>query len=163
MSYNIGGPSNTENNILSSSSSDDDDNDNMLWMYDLFSMEEDAMHRVIQNNSMVLELTLSHLNNCRSHGGSIPGHVVINRNQEAADRNLWNDYFSENPRYNVEMFRRRYRMSRSLFLRIVGAVKNHDSYFQQRCDGLSRGGLSTAKNYSQLFRMLAYGLPCRCY
>ncbi|XP_039120525.1 uncharacterized protein LOC120256933 [Dioscorea cayenensis subsp. rotundata] len=108
---------------------------------------------------MILELTLSHLNNRRSHGGSIPGHVVINRNREAADRNLWNDYFSENPRYNAEMFRRRYRMSRSLFLRIVGAVKNHDSYFQQRCDGLGRGGLSTLQKITAAFRMLAYGLP----
>ncbi|KAH7672226.1 hypothetical protein IHE45_09G041200 [Dioscorea alata] len=99
MNYNIGGTSNTENNILSSSSSDDDD------------MEEDAMHRVIQNNNMILELTSSHLNNRRSHGGFIPGHVVINRDREATNCNLWNDYFSKNPRYNAEMFRRRYRMS----------------------------------------------------
>lgn len=42
------------------------------------------------------------------HGGSIPGHVVIHRDREIADRNLYNDYFAENPRYNETMFRRRF-------------------------------------------------------
>ncbi|XP_020275043.1 uncharacterized protein LOC109849603 [Asparagus officinalis] len=57
------------------------------------------------------------------------------------------------------MFRRRYRMSRSLFLRIVDAVKDHDYYFQQRSDGLGRMGLSPLQKVTAVFRMLAYGLP----
>ncbi|XP_075499122.1 uncharacterized protein LOC142537496 [Primulina tabacum] len=38
--------------------------------------------------------------------GSIPGHVVIRRDREIADRNLFNDYFFENPRFHevVEVF-----------------------------------------------------------
>ena len=50
-------------------------------------------------------------------------------------------------------------MSRSLFLRIVEAVKGHDNYFQQRSDGLGRPGLSTLQKVTAVFRMLAYGLP----
>ena len=30
------------------------------------------------------------------HGGSIPGHVVINRNQDAASHRLFVDYFTKN-------------------------------------------------------------------
>ena len=50
-------------------------------------------------------------------------------------------------------------MSRSLFLRIVEAVKEHDVYFQQRRDSLGRLGLSSLQKITAAFRMLAYGVP----
>ena len=65
-----------------------------------------------------------------AHVGSILGHIVINRDWEAAYRNLFEDYFAENLRYNGTMFRRRFRMSWSLFLRIVDVVQAHDNYFE---------------------------------
>ena len=153
MNYNIGNPSCFS---FSSSSSDDDDIANVI--NDL-TAEEEAISQAIANNNMIIEFHLRQQNNRVTHGGSIPGHVVINRDRENADRNLFNDYFSQTPRYNDGMFRRRYRMSRSLFLRIVDAVKSHDNYFEQRSDGLGRLGLSTLQKVTAVFRMLAYGLP----
>ncbi|XP_020255247.1 uncharacterized protein LOC109832226 [Asparagus officinalis] len=50
-------------------------------------------------------------------------------------------------------------MSRSLFLRIVDAVKDYDYYFQQQSDGLGRMRLSPLQKVTVVFRMLAYGLP----
>ena len=92
-----------------SSSSSSDDDDCIVWMTNVFPTEEAAAYRcIVNNNNMSLELCRNNLNNNSTHGGSIPGHIVINRNREAADNNLWNDYFSEHPRYNAEMFRRRY-------------------------------------------------------
>ncbi|XP_073051193.1 uncharacterized protein [Primulina eburnea] len=91
--------------------------------------------------------------------GSIPGHVVIRCDREIADRNLFNDYFSENPRFHEGLFRRRFRMSRNLFLCIIDAVKNHDSYFIQQSDGLGRLGLSTNQKTTAAIRLLAYDLP----
>ncbi|XP_047335771.1 uncharacterized protein LOC124939333 [Impatiens glandulifera] len=64
-----------------------------------------------------------------------------------------------NPVYNETMFRRRYRMSRSLFIRIVDAVKDHDRYFQQRWDNTGKLGLSPIQKITAAFRMLAYGVP----
>ncbi|KAK2635171.1 hypothetical protein Ddye_029963 [Dipteronia dyeriana] len=64
-------------------------------------------------------------------GDSILSHIVINRDRESADRRLFYDYFTENPRYNDQMFRRRFRMCRSLFLHIVEKVEAHDNYFMQ--------------------------------
>ena len=93
------------------------------------------------------------------NGGSVLGHIVINRDREIEDHNLFVDYFAENPRYADNMFRRRYQMSRDLFLRIVNAVKNQDNYFHQRRDALGRLGLSTIQKVTVVFRMLAYGLP----
>ncbi|XP_047337985.1 putative nuclease HARBI1 [Impatiens glandulifera] len=108
---------------------------------------------------MIIQHLLEQQNEQVFHGGSIPGHIVINRDRENAHHRLYNDYFSDNPVYNEIMFRRRYRMSRSLFIRIVDAVKDHDRYFQQRWDNTSRLGLSPIQKITTAFRMLAYGVP----
>lgn len=50
-------------------------------------------------------------------------------------------------------------MRRVLFLRIVDAVKNHDTYFVQKRDGLGRLGLSTIQKVTSVFRILVYGGP----
>ncbi|XP_022030052.1 uncharacterized protein LOC110930972 [Helianthus annuus] len=44
------------------------------------------------------------------------------------------DYFAENPVYTDEMFRRRFRMSRRLFLRIANDLANYDPFFTLRWD-----------------------------
>ena len=62
-------------------------------------------------------------NNQQIHRGSNPGHRVIHRGRANAERNLWADYFAKNPRYPDSMFRRRFRLGRSLFLCIVNAVE----------------------------------------
>ncbi|XP_019170454.1 PREDICTED: uncharacterized protein LOC109166024 [Ipomoea nil] len=57
------------------------------------------------------------------------------------------------------MFRRRFRMSRNLFLRIPNAVKGHVNYFVQQKDRIGRLGLSTLQKVTAAFRVLAYGIP----
>ncbi|KAF8380826.1 hypothetical protein HHK36_028320 [Tetracentron sinense] len=47
-------------------------------------------------------------------------------------------------------------MRRSLFLRIVDVVKDHDNYFMQKKDSLGRLGLSTLQKVTAVFRILAY-------
>ena len=115
----------------SSSSSSSDDDDNMQMINSLEEEEEEAICRAIANNNLIIQYLLNQQNNQVIHGGSVPGRSVINRDRESADCRLFNDYFSETPLYNDVMFRRRYRMSRSLFLRIINTVKGHDVYFTQ--------------------------------
>ncbi|XP_062080921.1 uncharacterized protein LOC133785721 [Humulus lupulus] len=114
--------------LSSSSSSSDDD------YYD--DLENQVACQIIVNNNFCIT---QHLNNDGSRRGSIPGHIVINRDRENADRNLFNDYFAENPRFNDSMFRRRFLMGRPLFFRISDAIQRHDNYFVQRRDGLAYG------------------------
>ncbi|KAK3173948.1 hypothetical protein Dsin_032818 [Dipteronia sinensis] len=57
------------------------------------------------------------------------------------------------------MFRRRFRMVRSLFLRIVNAMGTSENFFVQRRDSVGRLGLSALQKITTVFRMLAYGLP----
>ncbi|XP_057803251.1 uncharacterized protein LOC131018553 [Salvia miltiorrhiza] len=67
------------------------------------------------------------------------------------------DYFVPNPTYTSELFRRRFHMQKSLFLRIVDVVTANDKYFQQRPDCTGRQGLSPLQKCTRAMRVLAYG------
>jgi len=66
----------------------------------------------------------------------------IERNREEGHDRLFNDYFSDSPVYTDEQFRRRYRMRKHFFLRIVEALGQHDEYFQLRVDATGRSDIS---------------------
>ncbi|KAL6125686.1 hypothetical protein ACLB2K_073740 [Fragaria x ananassa] len=84
---------------------------------------------------------------------------MVNRPREEAAYNLWRDYFAERPIHDDEIFRRRFRMSKTLFHRIADAVKDHDTFFVQQRDGVGKLGLSSLQKITAVFRMLAYGVP----
>ncbi|XP_062088761.1 uncharacterized protein LOC133795323 [Humulus lupulus] len=72
---------------------------------------------------------------------------------------LFDDYFSDEPVYTEYQFRRRFRMRRHVFLRIVQALENHSEYFHTRFDVVGRRGLSPLQKCTAAMRMLAYGAP----
>uniref|UniRef100_A0A0D3CJC1 DDE Tnp4 domain-containing protein n=1 Tax=Brassica oleracea var. oleracea TaxID=109376 RepID=A0A0D3CJC1_BRAOL len=83
--------------------------------------------------------------------------AYIERNRERGHNQLLTDYFNENPTYPSEMFRRRFRMNKSLFLRIVDRLSTEVPYFQQRKNAHGRFGLSALQKCTAAIRMLAYG------
>jgi hypothetical protein len=83
--------------------------------------------------------------------------TYIARDREAAHEDLFKNYFAERPVYTKKMFRRRFRMHKPLFLRIVEALKAWSPYFQQRVDATGRKGLSPLQKCTAAIRMLAYG------
>ena len=83
--------------------------------------------------------------------------AYIERHREQGHNQLWNDYFQENPTYPPQMFRRRFRMNKPLFLHIVERVSNEVPYFQQRRNACGRYGLSALQKCTAAIRMLAYG------
>ncbi|KAJ9540578.1 hypothetical protein OSB04_027084 [Centaurea solstitialis] len=60
-----------------------------------------------------------------------------NRDREEGHDKLFADYFSDNPVYNDNDFSRRFRMTRRLFLRIVGDLENEFDFFKQGVKGFS--------------------------
>ncbi|XP_072087054.1 uncharacterized protein [Arachis hypogaea] len=82
----------------------------------------------------------------------------INRDREAGHDRLFQDYFVDEPVYNANIFRRRFRMRRHVFLRIVDALSNVYPYFQQRVDATGRRNLSPLQKCTAAIRMLAYGV-----
>ena len=83
--------------------------------------------------------------------------VHIERNREEGDRRLWNDYFSETPTFPENLFRRRFRMNKSLFVRIVDRLSNEVEYFRQKKDAVGRLSLSPLQKCTAAIRVLAYG------
>ena len=81
----------------------------------------------------------------------------VDRPREQASKQLMDDYFSPNPVYNETQFRRRFRMRRPLFLKIVEALSGWSDYFTVRLDALNRPGFSPVHKCTVAIRQLAYG------
>ena len=92
-------------------------------------------------------------------GGSLPGKAPnIERGREAAYEQLVADYFNgDDSTYPEFKFRRRFRMKRQLFLRIVDRVSEADCFFQQRRDATGKLGATALQKVTAGLRLLAYG------
>ncbi|XP_033146928.1 uncharacterized protein LOC103869787 [Brassica rapa] len=84
-------------------------------------------------------------------------HTFIERNREEGHEKLWNDYFSNTPTYPHHLFRRRFRMNKSLFMRIVHRLSTEVPYFQPTQDAAGRSSLSPLQKCTAAIRQLAYG------
>ncbi|KAL9450005.1 hypothetical protein AB3S75_011859 [Citrus x aurantiifolia] len=133
MNFNIGSSSQHLSYFSSSSNSNSEKDDDIILINDIevINAHEEAIMSMIANNNICMVHYLNQLNNKVIHGGSVTGHITINRDREVTDRNLFNDYFSDNLCFNDLMFRHRFRMSRSLFSCITNVVQGHDNYFMQ--------------------------------
>ncbi|XP_021761791.1 uncharacterized protein LOC110726627 [Chenopodium quinoa] len=78
------------------------------------------------------------------------------RGREEGHARLYNDYFAEVPVYPSSLFRRRFRMRKHVFERLLNAVTQHDPWFQQRRDAAGRLGLSPLQKCTAAVRQLAY-------
>ncbi|XP_048593376.1 uncharacterized protein LOC125576901 [Brassica napus] len=83
--------------------------------------------------------------------------AYIERDREIGHNRLWNDYFSEDAKFPPYLFRRRFRMNKELFLRIVHRLSEHVPFFQRRRDAMGRFGLSPLQKCTAAIRLLAYG------
>jgi hypothetical protein len=91
--------------VLDSSSDDDDE--------DLFiSVTQVAMNA-------------DELDNATKHRGSVQGHRVLQRDRHAGHQRLYQDYFSENPTYGHNLFRRRY--VTNMVLKKISSI--HEYYY----------------------------------
>ena len=82
----------------------------------------------------------------------------IERDRLANHKRLYLDYFADTQVYPPHLFRRRFRMSWSLFLRIQSKVETYEPYFIQKRDNAQRLGLSSLQKITAALRMLAYGV-----
>ena len=128
-----------------------------LYTLDEFLAEEDMLDSFAEEIAVELKGTLEALQ-ARSLSRSGP-RIYVNRPREEAHQQLVRDYFCDNPLYRAKKFRRRFRMRRPLFLRIVNALGEWSPYFTTRTDALNREGLSPLQKCTAAIRQLAYGTP----
>lgn len=92
----------------------------------------------------------------------------IRREREVAEAHLRADYFGDQPKYLEENFRRRYRMSRKLFLEIVEGIETyiethhplpaHFDFFRQRANATGLMSFNVIMKCTYALRQLAYGI-----
>ncbi|KAJ9559505.1 hypothetical protein OSB04_004665 [Centaurea solstitialis] len=74
------------------------------------------------------------------------------RGREDGHDKLVADYFSDNPVYNDEDFKRRFRMSRRLFVRIVSDLEREFDCFKQQWDARGVKGFSPLQKCTSAIR-----------
>ncbi|KAD4180211.1 hypothetical protein E3N88_28802 [Mikania micrantha] len=83
--------------------------------------------------------------------------IQINRDRETGHDLLMRHYFGNEPLYNETLFKRRFRMQRPLFERIVNDLEGADTYFQLRWDARGKQGFTPLQKCTSAIRQLAYG------
>ncbi|XP_057779674.1 uncharacterized protein LOC130998259 [Salvia miltiorrhiza] len=81
------------------------------------------------------------------------------REREKGHDRLVRDYFCDEPIYDGDLFRRRFRIRRDLFVKIVDAMRNCLPFFTLRQDTTGRNGLSPLQSAPQLFDSWHMRLP----
>lgn len=91
--------------------------------------------------------------------GSIPGRKSFKRDYKDGYARLRRDYLDPNPVYPAHVFRRRFRMRRHVFDRVVEACKAYDPYFLKKYNCADKEGTEPELKVTAALRMLAYGKP----
>ncbi|XP_022008315.1 uncharacterized protein LOC110907675 [Helianthus annuus] len=81
----------------------------------------------------------------------------IERQREEGHEKLMADYFVEDPKYNEDIFRHRFRMSKRLFLQIVSDVEENDPWFVEAPDARGRKGFTPLQKVTSAIKQLATG------
>ena len=138
----------SEEFLLSDSSSDDDSDDETLF--------ETRRRQMVVPVLAVKEFEDRFR---RTRQGSKAGRLCIPRNRFYDNQLLMRDYFAENPTYPAHIFQRRYRMRRSLFVKIVRDCEANCRYFTRRRNVAGLLGFSAHQKISAAMRVIAYGIP----
>ena len=133
----------------SSSDSEDSDLDELLHEDDSEMMMAILGLKEIKDRAKLLD----------RRTGSMMGRICIPQNRALGHEMLMQDYFTEVPTYPPRLFRRRYRMRRSLFETIVKDCEANSNYFDQRRNNAGTMGFSPYQKISAAMRVLAYGIP----
>ena len=120
------------------------------------SIEDDDIIAFVTSFVMMNEIALD--DDKPKHGGSVPGRRYIQRDRERHAAKLYKDYFSHDPRYNDRLFRRRFRMRRSLFLRVVDGLERNGQTFTTKTDCTGRKGFNPVQKATIAMRLLAYNM-----
>ncbi|XP_022041591.1 uncharacterized protein LOC110944187 [Helianthus annuus] len=111
-------------------------------------------------DDMVIAMTQEAINYLREEAESSASRTrqpPIERNRLAAHERLVQDYFCETPVYDDVQFKRKFRMSRRLFVKISNDLAGKSPFFTQRVSASHKLGFSGLQKCTAAIRQLAYG------
>jgi hypothetical protein len=133
-----------------------DEEDN-FFLIRFFIAEDTMNYELLDDDEEEVHAMMSTMDGESFNHGSI--RRLVPRDHGDGEARIICHYFAANPVYTPEQFRRRFRMKRHVFIRILNAVQSVDRYFQQREDCTGLLGLSALQKVVAAIRILAYGLP----
>ncbi|XP_023766051.2 uncharacterized protein LOC111914572 [Lactuca sativa] len=80
---------------------------------------------------------------------------MLNKNHEEGHEHLYRDYFADNYVYGAKDFKRKFRLSRDVFLQIANALESRYEFFQLRYDARGRRGFTTLQECAAAIRLMA--------
>jgi hypothetical protein len=93
-------------------------------------------------------------------GGSVHGKAPNkNHSRDAGALLLYSDYFADYAINTPKEFRRRFRMNKELFMKIVQGVREYDDYFKYKKDGTRKWGFTSVQKCTAALWCIAYGAP----
>ncbi|XP_021979795.1 uncharacterized protein LOC110875909 [Helianthus annuus] len=111
-------------------------------------------------NDMVIAITQEAINYLREEAKSSTSRTrqpALERDRLGAHERLVQDYFCENPLYDDIQFKRRFRMSCRLFIKISKDLAGEFPFFTQRESASHKIGFSGIQKCTTAIRQLAYG------
>jgi hypothetical protein len=85
--------------------------------------------------------------------------MEVMQEDEAEALLLYSDYFADNAINTPKEFRRRFRMKKDLFMKIVQGVREYDDYFKYKKDCTGKWGFTSVQKCTAALRCIAYGSP----
>ncbi|XP_022041739.1 uncharacterized protein LOC110944384 [Helianthus annuus] len=82
---------------------------------------------------------------------------TVYRDRVKCHDNLMRDYFVDEPVFNEDVFRQRFRMSKRLFLKILSDVQANNSWFQDAADASGRKSFTSIQKVTSAIKQLATG------
>ena len=126
---------------------------NMEWEH--FSSDDSEEENLMEETARI---TANYLIERTQRTRGLIRRSPLERDREGANETLFRHYFSPEPVYDEAHFRRRFRMSRQLFLRISNDLAEMYPFFQQKPDARGRPGFTPIQKCTAALRQLAYGI-----
>ncbi|GJS43144.1 ALP1-like protein, partial [Tanacetum coccineum] len=123
---------------------------------DIMFTYTEGEEEVVSQNVNFLTRAMSLIRNRRR--ANRPMRSIVHRDRYGAHDRLVTAFFSEHQIYNEYRFWKTFRMSRTLFNRIVHEVTNHSSFFRDNIDCTGKEGISPLMKCTSAIRQLAYGI-----
>ena len=143
--------------LVSIKMSDQNTASNTINLLDEFIAEDELLDDIIGETMLFFKASIEALGE-EAFDHRLRARNYIKRPREEYHQRLVDDYFSENPLYPLNIFRRRFRMHMPLFLRIVDELGKWSSdYFTTRVDALGQQGLTPLQKCTAAIRQLANG------